>query len=78
MLFDEIIGWDFGTKEQLLQRMKDWENATLEYNRTARAPLQEELVTVLLSRSLKEVSDILACAIAGGNGEVEPCATDAL
>ena len=41
-LVNEILGWDFGTKEQFLQRMKDWENATLEYNRTAGAPLQEE------------------------------------
>ena len=29
-LLNEILGWDFGTKEQFLQRMKDWENATLE------------------------------------------------
>ena len=36
--------------------MKDWENATLEYNRTSSAPLQEEvLVAVLISRSPKEV-----------------------
>ena len=40
-LLNEILGWDFGTNEQFLQRMKDWENATLEYNRTASAPLQE-------------------------------------
>ena len=53
---NEILGWDFGTKEQFLQRMKDWETATLEYNRTASAPLQEEvLVAVLISRSPKEV-----------------------
>ena len=53
-LLNEILGWDFGTKEQ--QRMKDWENATLEYNRTASAPLQEEvLLAVLISRSPKEV-----------------------
>ena len=52
---NEILGWDFGTKEQFLQRMKDWENATLEYNRTASAPQQEEvLVAVLIFRSLKE------------------------
>ena len=38
-LLNETLGWDFGTKEQFLQRMKDWENATLEYNRT----LQEEV-----------------------------------
>ena len=51
-----MLGWDFGTKEQFLQRVKDWENATLEYNRTSSAPLQEEvLVTVLISRSPKEV-----------------------
>ena len=55
-LLDEILGWGFRTKEQCLQRMKDWENATLEYNRTSSAPLQEEvLVAVLISRSPKEV-----------------------
>ena len=59
-LLNEILGWDFGTKEQFLQRMKDWENATLEYNRTASAPLQEEvLVAVLISRSPKEVRTYL-------------------
>ena len=52
----QILGWDFGTKEQFQQRMKDCENATLENNRTASAPLQEEvLVAVLISRSPKEV-----------------------
>ena len=55
-LLNEILGWDFGTKEQFLQRLKDWENGTLGYNRKANAPLQEEvLVAVLISRSLKEV-----------------------
>ena len=40
--------------------MKDWENATLEYNRTSIAPLQEEvLVAVLISRSPKEVRTYL-------------------
>ena len=59
-LLNEIFGWDFVTKEQFLQRMKDWENATLEYNRTASAPLQEEvLVAVLISRSPKEVQTYL-------------------
>ena len=53
---NEILGWDFGSKEQPVQRMKDWENATLEYNRIASAPLQAEvLVAVLISRSPKEV-----------------------
>ena len=60
VLLNEVLGWDFGTKEQFLQRMKDWENATLEYNRTASAPLQEEvLVAVLISRSPKEVRTYL-------------------
>ena len=55
-LLNEILGWDFGTRERFLQRMKNWENATLEYNRTASAPQQEEvLVAVLISRSPKEV-----------------------
>ena len=59
-LLNEILGWDFGSKEQFLQRMKDWENATLEYNRTASAPLLEEvLVAVLISRSPKEVRTYL-------------------
>ena len=59
-LLNEILGWDFGTKEQILQRVKDWENATLEYNRTANAPLQDEvLVAVLISRSPKEVGTYL-------------------
>ena len=40
--------------------VKDWENATLEYNRTASAPLQEEvLVAVGISRSPKEVRTYL-------------------
>ena len=40
--------------------MKDWENAKLVYNRTANAPLQEEvLVAVLISRSPKEVRTYL-------------------
>ena len=26
-LLNEILGWDFGTKEKFLQRMEDWENA---------------------------------------------------
>ena len=57
---NEILGWDFGTKEQFLQRMEDWENATMEYNRTASAPLQEEvLVAVLISRSPKEARTYL-------------------
>ena len=51
-LLNESLGWDFGTKEQLLQRMQ--------YNRTANAPLQEEvLVAVLISRSPKEVRTCL-------------------
>ena len=59
-LLNEILGWDFGSKEQFLQRMKDWENATLVYNRTSSAPLQEEvLVAVLISRSPKEVRTYL-------------------
>ena len=59
-LLNEIPGWDFGSKEQFLQRMKDWENATLEYNRTSSAPLQEEvLVAVLISQSPKEVRTYL-------------------
>ena len=54
-LLNEILGRDFGTNEQFLQRTKDWENATLKHNRTASAPLQEQvLVAVLISRSLKE------------------------
>ena len=76
-LLNEIIGWDFGTKEQFLQRMKDWENATLEYNRTASAPLQEEVLVADFS-TYEGSSDIPACASAGGNGEVESCATVAL
>ena len=55
-LLNEILGWDFGSKEQFLQRMKDWENATLEHNTTQVRALQEEvLVAVLISRSPKEV-----------------------
>ena len=54
-LLNEILGWDFGNKEQFSKLKKDWENATLEYNRTASAPLQEEvLVAALISRSPKE------------------------
>ena len=59
-LLNEILGWDFGSKEQFLQRMKDWESATQEYNRTSSAPLQEEVpVAVLISRSPKEVRTYL-------------------
>ena len=65
-LLNDILGWDFGTKEQFVQRMKDRENATLEYNRTACAPLQEEVLGG---------SDILACSSAGRNIEIESCAT---
>ena len=44
----------------VLQRMKDWENAALEFNRTSSAPLQEEVhVLVLISRSPKEVRTYL-------------------
>ena len=58
-LLSEILRWDFRTKEQL-QRMKDWENATLDNNRTANAPLQQKmLVAVLISRSPKEVRTYL-------------------
>ena len=46
-LLNEILGWDFGSKEQFLQRMKDWENATLECNRTSSAPLQEEVLVAV-------------------------------
>ena len=78
-LLNEILGWDFGTKEHFLQAHEDWENATLEYNRTASAPLQEEVpVAVLISSISEGSSDIPACASAGGNSEVEPCATVAL
>ena len=72
-LLNEILGWDSGTKEPFLQRMKDWENATLEHNRTANAPLQEEVLV-----ASEGSSEIPACASAGGNGEVESCATIAL
>ena len=59
-LLNEILEWDFGTKEQFLQRMKDWENATLENNRTASAAPQEEvLVAVLISRSPQEARTYL-------------------
>ena len=59
-LLNESLGWDFGSKEQFLQRTKDWENATLDNNRTSSAPLQEEvLVAVLISRSPKEVRTYL-------------------
>ena len=59
-LLNKILGWDVGSKEQFFQRMKDWENATLEYNRTSSAPLQEEvLAAVLISRSPKEVRTYL-------------------
>ena len=59
-LLTEILVWDFGTREQFLQRVKDWEDATLEYNRTESAPLKEEvLVAVLISRSPKEARTYL-------------------
>ena len=59
-LLNEILGWDFGSKDQFLQRMEDWENVTLEFHRTSSAPLQEEvLVAVLISRSPKEVRTYL-------------------
>ena len=78
-LLNEILGWDFGSKEQFLQRMKDWENATLEYNRTSSAPLQEEVLVAVLNFSVSEgSSDIPACTSAGGYGEVESCATVAI
>ena len=70
-LLNEILGRDLGTKEQFLQRMKDWENATLEYNRTASAPLQEEvLVAVLISRSPKEVRTYLHVQVREGTAKL--------
>ena len=61
-LLNEILGWDFGTKEQILQRMKDWENPTLEYNRTASASLQEEvLVAVLILDLRRKFGHICMC-----------------
>ena len=72
-LLNEILGWDFGSKDQFLQRMKDWENATVEYNRTSSAPLH--CVDLSISEGS---SDIPACASAGGDGEVGSCATVAL
>ena len=55
-----IVGWDFGSKEQFFQRMTDCENEKLEYNSTSCASLQEEvLVAVLISRSLKEIRTYL-------------------
>ena len=58
--------------------MKDWENATLEYKRTAGAPLQEVLVAVSITRSPMEVPTYLHVQVWGGNREIEPCATVAL
>ena len=67
-VLNEILGWDFGTKEQFLQR-----------NRTASAPLQEEVLVGCVHFSISEgSSDVPARASAGGNGEVESCATVAL
>ena len=75
-LLDEILGRDFGSKEQFLQRVKDWESATLEYNRTSSAPLQEEGACGCVDFSISEgSSDIPACVSAGGDGEVGSCAT---
>ena len=48
-LLNEILGWDFGSKEQFVQRMKNWENATLECNRTSSAPLQEEVLVATVA-----------------------------
>ena len=79
-LLNEILGWDFGTKEQFSQRVKDWETATLEYNRTASAPLQERGAgwAVSISRSPKEVRTYLHVHVREETSEVEPCATGAL
>ena len=69
----------FRNQGTVLAAHEDWENATLEYNKTASAPLQEEVpVAVLISSISEGSSDIPACASAGGNSEVEPCATVAL
>ena len=49
-------GRGVGSKEQFVQRMKNWENATLECNRTSSAPLQEEVLvaTVALTTCVLE------------------------
>ena len=57
--------------KQFLQRMKDWENATLDYNRTASAPLQEEvLVAVLISRSRRKFIGVRWVDVNRGTKEV--------
>ena len=62
-LLNEILGCDFGTKEQFLQRMKDWEDATT----TGRGAGGR------VDFSISEGgSDIPACASAGENSEIEP------
>ena len=60
-LLNEILGWDFGTKEQFLHRMKDWEECDARVQQNCKcAPLHEEvLVAVLISRSPKEVRTYL-------------------
>ena len=78
-LLNEILGWDFGSKEQFLQRMKDWENATLEYNRTSSTTTAGRGACGFVDFSVsKGSSDILACASAGRYGQAESCATVAL
>ena len=57
----------------MLQRLKDWENGTLDYSRTASVPLQEDvLVAVLISRSPKEVRTYLRVQVREETA-IEPC-----
>ena len=52
-LLTEVLQWDFGTsKDAYGQKLKDWENATMEYNRVAAEPVPDSiLLAVLISRA---------------------------
>ena len=78
-LLNEILGWDFGTKEQFMQHMKDWENATLGVQQNCKCATTGRGAGGCVDFSISEgSSDIPACASAGGNSEIESCATVAL
>ena len=70
----EILGWSFGTKEQFLQRMKAWEECDTGVQQNCKCATSGRGGRVDFSIS-EGSSEIPASASAGGNGEIELCAT---
>ena len=78
-LLNEILGWDFGIKEQFLERMKDWGECDARVQQNCKCATAGRSAGGRVDFSISEgSSDIPACASAGGNSEIESCATVAL